>query len=171
MIRSDIKLKELEGILNKDDSILIREKIEELRLEKPFEGAIALLCSCYDTTDDTSVKKSISSLMNDLKDPSVRTEVVTEIRKKFKSSTTTMLVSSCWQSGLDYSEYFTDFIKTFLSGDYSTAIECITVIEESAMNLTRARKDEEIKYIQKSPADADKDKKSLREELLLILER
>ena len=43
--------------------------------------------------------------MNDLKDQSVSKEIITEIRKPFKPSTIRMLVSSCWQSGLDYSEY------------------------------------------------------------------
>ena len=48
-----------------------------------------------------------------------------EIRKPWKDDTISMLVSSCWQSGLDYSEYSMDFAKVFLKGDYVTAIECL----------------------------------------------
>ena len=51
-----------------------------------------------------------------------------------------MLVSSCWQSGLNYSEYSTDLAEVFLKGDYVTAIECLTVIEESVNELSKAEK-------------------------------
>ncbi|MCK7536379.1 MAG: hypothetical protein MZV63_38065 [Marinilabiliales bacterium] len=62
-----------------------------------------------------------------------RTEIIAEIQKAMESTTqSAMLVSSCWQSGLDYSDYSADFAKVFLKGDYATSIECITVIEESA---------------------------------------
>ena len=89
--------------------------------------------------------------MNDLKDQSACEEVINEIRKQWKPDTISMLVSSCWQSGLNYSEYSLDLAKIFLTGDYVTAIECLTVIEESAHELSRERKNEIIKLIEESP--------------------
>ena len=81
---------------------------------KPFEGVVGLLTSLYDKSDDKLVRNAIELFMNDLKDPSSRPEVMAEIKKSWKDSTTSMLVSSCWQSGLDYSGYSDDFVKTFL---------------------------------------------------------
>ena len=152
MIRSEKKLKELAAILNKDNNILISEAIELLREEQPFEGAIGLLTSFYDKTDDYSIRKTIEGFMNDLKDQSASAEVINEIRKQWKADTISMLVSSCWQSGLDYSEYSLDLAKIFLKGDYVTAIECLTVIEESVHELSRERKDEIIKIIEENPS-------------------
>ena len=103
MIKSDKKIKLLNEILNKDNNIVITEAIELLRQEKPFEGAIGLLTAYYDKTNDFSIRKTITGFMNDLKDQSVCQEVIEEIRKQWKSDTISMLVSSCWQSGLSSS--------------------------------------------------------------------
>lgn len=171
MIRSDIKLKELSEILNKSDSLIIAEKIEELRLEKPFEGAIGLLTAHYDKAEDRAVRNSIAGFLYDLKDQSVCSEVINEIGKPWKPDTISMLVSSCWQSGLNYSEYSMELAKTFITSDYVTAIECLTVIEESVNDLTREKKDEVIKMIEDHTSEVPADIMSLKGELLLILER
>ena len=78
-------------------------------------------------------------------------EIITEIRKPFKQSTISMLVSSCWQSGLDYSEYSADMAEVFLRSDYVTALECLTVIEESVHELSLAKRNEIINIIDGYP--------------------
>jgi hypothetical protein len=171
MIRSDNKLKELSAILNKNNSLIITESIEVLRLEKPFEGAIGLLTAYFDKTEEHSVRTSIAGFLNDLKDPTVCPEVIAEITRPWKPGTISMLVSSCWQSGLNYSEYALDLAKTFIKSDYVTAIECLTVIEESVEDLSRERKDEVIKLIENSASVIPANILSLKDELLLILER
>jgi hypothetical protein len=171
MIRSEKKIKELAEILNKGKNTVIAEAIESLRLEKPFEGAISLLADFYDKTADFSIRKSIAGFMNDLKDQSACEEVIVQIRKKWKSDTVSMLVSSCWESGLNYSEYSVDFARVFLDGDYVTAIECLTVIEESADELNEASKNEIIKMLEESQVLQINEKQSLTLELISILER
>jgi len=171
MIRYEKKLIDLSSVLNKDNNILISEAIELLREEQPFEGAIGLLTSFYNKTDDYSIRKTIEGFMNDLKDQSASKEVIDEIRKQWKADTTSMLVSSCWQSGLDYSDYSLDLAEVFLKGDYITAIECLTVIEESVHELSRERKDEIIKIIEESPLSLVNEKRALTMELISILGR
>ena len=171
MIKSEKKNKELADILQKDNNTVIAQAIETLRQEKPFEGAISLLTAFYDKTDDFSVRKSIAGFMNDLKDQSATKEVIEQIRKKWKSGTISMLVSSCWQSGLNYSEYSIDLVRIFLEGDYVTAIECLTVIEESAHELSVSGKKEIIKMLEESPVTQITEKQTLTLELISILER
>jgi hypothetical protein len=171
MIKSDKKIKDLNEILNKDNNIVITEAIEMLRNETPFEGAIGLLTAYYDKTDDFSIRKTISSFFDDLKDQSVCQEVIEEIRKQWNPDTISMLVSSCWQSGLNYSDYSLDLARVFLSGDYVTAIECLTVIEESAHELSNVRKNEIIKMLEDNSVSQVGEKKALARELILILER
>ena len=171
MLQSEKKLKELSAILYKDNNILISEAIELLREEQPFKGAIGLLVSCYDKTNDNQIRKNIERFMNDLKDQSACEEVIHEVRKQWKASTTSMLVSSCWQSGLDYSEYSGDLIKAFIDSDYVTAIECLTVIEESVHELTRKKKDELIKMLEDNPTSAVNEKTALTLEMITILEK
>lgn len=171
MIKSEKKLKKLVETLNKDNNISITDAIELLRKEKPFEGAIGLLTAFYNKTDDMSIRKTIAGFINDLKDQTACEEVIKEIRKEWKPDTISMLVSSCWQSGLNYSVYSPDLARVFLTSDYVTAIECLTVIEDSIHELSKSLKDEIINIIQESLVSQDNEKKPLIFELISILER
>lgn len=169
MIRSGKKLTDLDTVINSKNNSLISEAIGLLRDEQPFEGAIGLLTSSYDKTDDYLIRKSIEGFMNDLKDQSAVAEVINEIRKSWKADTISMLVSSCWQSGLDYSGYSGDFAKIFLKCDYVTAIECLTVIEESVHKLSTEGIDDIIKIIRNNDIPSVTEKAALFNELLTIL--
>ena len=171
MKRSDKRINELSSILKKHDNEAVIKAVRMLRDEEPFEGAIALLVSYYDQCTDKSLLKTIEDFFNDIKDKSVRPEIIAEIRKPWKPATVSMLVSSCWQSGLDYSDYMTDMARTLLKADYTTSIECMTVIEESVHNSTRARKDEIITLLMESPLAFMNEKNALVHELIAILER
>ena len=171
MIKSDKKISELVEVLKKDDNIIITEAIELLRHEKPFEGAIGLLTAFYNKTEDNSIRKTISGFMNDLKDQTACVEVIEEVRKEWKPDTISMLVSSCWQSGLDYADYSLDLARIFLKGDYVTAIECLTVIEENVDELSVEKKAELRNLINENPFSRGNEKSTLTNELITILER
>ena len=171
MIRSEKKLKELAGILKKGNSLFITKAVKSLRGEEPFEGAIGLLAEYYNNSSETGIARLIEDFFNDIKHQSARPEVMTEIRKPWKPGTLSMLVSSCWQSGLDYSEYIADIAEAFLKADYATAIECMTVIEESAKFSTREQKDKIIKSVKKSSGAFTNEKIALTQELIEILEK
>jgi len=171
MIKSEKKYKELSQLFNKDSNILITDAIMNLRDEQPFAGAVQLLADLYDRSSDALIKRTIAEFMNDIKDQSVAVEVISEIRKKRKSETMAMLVASCWQSPLNYSEYITEITQLFLTDDLPTAIECLTVIEESGDNVDRKKKDELIALIRQCPVSDTAAKRKLTEELLIILEK
>jgi hypothetical protein len=171
MIRSEKKLNELSSIINKGNNKSIADAIDLLRDEQPFEGAIELLTSLYNRTEDIPVKKTIEGFMNDLKDQTACKEVINEIRKDLKPATISMLVASCWQSGLDYSEYSADFARTFLKSDYVGAVECLTVIEETANDLTPEKKEEIKKIIEENPLSPRNEIVVLITELISILGR
>lgn len=171
MIKSEKKIKELAEILTTKNNLVITDAIEQLRIEIPFEGAICLLTSYYDKTDDSLIKRTISGFLNDLKDQAASEEIIKEIRKTWKPDTISMLVSSCWQSGLNFAEYSADLAKVFLTGDYVTAIECLTVIEENVNELNTEQKNEVIKLIEETPFSTVNEKTTLTHELLTILGR
>jgi hypothetical protein len=170
MISPENKRKELEHILNKENFVRISAAIKMLRDESPFGGAIGLLVAYYDKSDNSSIKRLIRDFLNDLKDQSACSEVINEIRKNINTDTLRMLVSSCWQSGLDYAGYSSDFANLFLTGDYVTAIECFTVIESSLHNLTRTKKNEIIKMIREGSPAVISEKTALALELISVLE-
>jgi len=171
VIKSEKRLKELTTMFGRKNKEAITGAVLLLRGEEPFEGVISLLASFYNESDDIPLRKVIEEFFNDIKDNSVRQEVIAEIRKPWKSNTISMLVSSCWQSGLDYSDYLTDLAKVFLKSDYATAVECMTVISESVNNSSRERKDEIIRIVRDSPLSFTNEKLALTEELISILKR
>ncbi|MBN1276659.1 MAG: hypothetical protein JXR67_11205 [Bacteroidales bacterium] len=165
------KRKELEHILSKGNFVKINEAIKRLREDSPFGGAIGLLASHYESTSNQQVKDLIREFLNDLKDQSSCAEVVEEIRKDFTPATLNMLITSCWQSGLNYSGYMSDFAELFVSGDYTTAIECFTVIESSSGLLNTDEKDSLIKLIKGNASKVAVEKTALAMELLYFLEQ
>ncbi len=170
MIRSAKRLKELDLALTRDNPLMAAQAIEFIRNEQPFEGAIGLLISYYNRSGDSSIKKQIANFMNDIKDQSACSEVMNEIRKEIVPETLRMLISSCWQSGLDYSDFSSDFAAIFLlTEDYMTAVECFTVIESSVQKMTRKDKDEIIRIINKGPSARPDEKSALKLELVSIL--
>jgi hypothetical protein len=171
MLRSESKYKELQTILNKDNNLLITEAIGLLREEQPFEGAISLLVACYNKTEDVSIRKAIEGFMNDLKDHSACSEIIDEIKKSWKIDTINMLVSSCWQSGLNYSDYSSELAETFLKGNYITAFECLTVIEETSSDLSRKQKDAILDVFVQGNVPASDEKYMLVQELIAILKK
>lgn len=169
MMKSDRKVRELAATLAQKNNSLISEAIGLLRDEEPFEGVVGLLAAFYDKTEDRLLRKKIESFMNDLKDRSVRSEIMTEIRKPFKQSTINMLISSCWQSGMNYSEYTGELVEMFLNGDYATALECFSVLEESVGTLSKTKRKQLISMIEKRPLLPSEEKTGLTNELISIL--
>jgi hypothetical protein len=170
MIRSDKKLKELKLIMAKDNAARIAEAIRFLRSEQPFEGAIEQLVSYYNRSNNTTLRKLISEFMNDIKDLSARNEIISEIKKENMPETTRMLVSSCWQSGLDYSEYALDFAGIFIeTDDYMTALECFSVLELSAYNMTGIKKQILLEKINTGSLSGPVEKSALLRELIAVL--
>ena len=170
MTSPENKRKELEHILSKENFVKISATIKMLRDESPFGGAIGLLVAHYDKSGNSSIKRLIREFLNDLKDQASCKEVIDQIKKDIKPDTLRMLVSSCWQSDLDYAGYSSDFAELFLTGDYMTAIECFTVIESSVHNMTRSKRDEVIKMIREGSPAVISDKTALSLELISVLE-
>lgn len=171
MIKSEEKLKKLKELLDKGNPKSICKAVGLLRNEPSFEGAIGLVVSFYNESDDLPVKTAIAEFLNDLKDQSAAPEVISELRKVWKDETVSMLVASCWQSGLDYSQYSRDFAEMFLKADYITAIECLTVIEEAAGELSSTEKEEIIELLDNNPFARSNEKEQLKIEFLSILKR
>jgi predicted DNA-binding protein len=168
MIKSDKKLKNLALLLEKDDPLVISQAIELLREEEPFEGALALLASYYDNTGSTVVTRAIESFMNDIRDKSVQDELMAEIRKERNPRTTAMLVSSCWQSGMDYTSFAYEIAGLFLRSDLVTAVECFTLLEGLITELDDNQKTGILRLLENSEADSGT-RKSLKEDLLSML--
>ena len=169
MIQSEKKLNKLRLLLKADRKDQIIEAVNLLREEEPFSGVVEALVLHYDSTSDEAVQRCISDFYNDLKDMSVREEVMGQIMASRKPSTIQMLVSSCWQSGLDYSPYAAGLAEIFVNSNLATAIECMTVIEGAASGISEEQKKEILSLLGGVKEDDDPAMAALARELGLIL--
>jgi hypothetical protein len=169
MIESERKIKDLTEKMGSKNIEVISDTIISLRNENPFKGAIGILVDAYNNSGDTQVKALISNFLNDIKEKGARTEVISELKKNYSDDTLTMLVCSCWQSGLDYADYAYDFAKLLIKGDFLTALECFTVIEESSVNISGPNKKKIIGLLEISIESFTTEKAKLTRALIAIL--
>lgn len=169
MIRSEKKLAELRKILGSGKHYDIEESISILRDDEPFEGALRLLALFYDTTTDEGLRLVVAAFFNDMKEQTGRQEIIEAINDVTLPETKAMLASSCWQSGLDYSEYATGITDIYLEGDYMTALECFTVIDNCSGMIVSSDRKHIIMQLEKAIGTFDNAKQKLTKELIAIL--
>lgn len=169
MLRSDKKLAELSKVLNSGKHNAIKARISMLRVEEPFEGALKLLAQFYDTSDDERLKLVISGFFNDMKENAGRAEVIESLSLVGKPSSKAMLASSCWQSGLDYSDHAAALAEIFISGDYMTSLECFTVIENCLDMVSENDKKNIISSLENKIDTWDIAKQQLGRELISVM--
>jgi hypothetical protein len=169
MTESEKRLEILQKKLLSDNNRIISSAIISLRNEDPFSGAIVLLTELFDRTNDAYIKELIRNFMNDLKEKAARAEIIAELSKKYKPDTISMIASSCWQSGLDYSGYSMDISRVFIESEYLAALECFTVLEESVSNIKPDLKKQIIEYLDKYRGKSTDEKNKLIEALVSIL--
>ena len=166
MEESAENIKNLANILKNGEDNLIKEAIESLRNEEPFSGAVKMLAEFYNDTLNSEIKKTIEKFFNDIKNNTLKKEIVETFKLQLKPSTIKMIVSSCWQSGLDYSDYQEEFAELFVISDFETALECLTVIEEISILIDADQRTKLANIIGKTE---NKDTKLLAKKLIDII--
>lgn len=140
-----------------------------LREEEPFEGAIRSLALFYDKTGDEGLKLRIAAFFNDMKEMSGRAEVVESLKAVTNQASVAMLASSCWQSGLDYSEHAVPLAEAFMAGDYMTSLECFTVLDNCLGSITEKDRELIILRLEQEIPGYDIQRQKLAGELISML--
>jgi nicotinate-nucleotide pyrophosphorylase len=71
------------------------------------------------------------------------------------------LVASCWENGLDYSNYLTLFVDLLIDSDFLVAFEAYTVIVNMTAKIDQAKIDVEIDRLEEAMKTASDQKKAL----------
>jgi len=169
MLKSEKKLAELNKILTNGKYNEINDRISILRSEEPFAGAVSLLADFYDKTKDNGLKLLVSEFFNDMKERSCRAEVIESMASVSNPASKAMLASSCWQSGLDYSDYAIALAEIFILSDYITSLECFTVLETCSGMISSADKSGIISRLADKIDTYDTAKLKLARELIAVM--
>ncbi|MCB8994862.1 MAG: HEAT repeat domain-containing protein [Bacteroidales bacterium] len=169
MENKDETQKNLLAGLSSPDENTISETIQELRIH----GNVKLLPDLINllfTSKSEMVREGLTGLLNDIKDPAAVPIFMEAVNKYRKSDGLDLLVSACWQCGLDFSEYIDEFIEMVISEkEYYTSIEAFSVVEENSMNLNSQQRTARYEMVRSRLESVPQEKRKLVNELLSIL--
>ncbi len=124
----------LRNQLHSNDPNEIKEALVVLR-DTGNEIFIDVLAGILCNTDNHEIYTLILKIFDDLKNKNAVPEIVKVLKDKSYEKEKRNLVSSCWKSGLNFSEDLDVFFEIFVKDDFSTAFEAYTVLETNIPDI------------------------------------
>ena len=155
-------------LFSKDDKIVIKA-INNLR-KSGQDKDLTLLIELYSKNDSLEIKRLIYQFFCDLRSQSSTTSIIQILRSTTERNTLKMLVSSCWQTRLNYIDSFELFIDFIINNEFEISFEAFTLLESFEEKTTKARKKELISYVNKNIENCKEDNLVLASDLSQILE-
>ena len=170
MMEDKKKIAELiKGIKSKDENTVLNT-VKQIRKE----GSTAILPELIyllNNTNSNDIKKTTTNILNDLKDNKAVPHIIEAIKNEQFSNIKHTLISSCWQSGLDYSKDINIFVDQIIKSDFSLAFEAFTVIENMQDNISKDIIIPELEKIDISlKNEKNKEKQMLLNELIKLFQ-
>ena len=152
-----------------ENELLVLKTIHGLRATGNIHYIPELLKLLHQTRSET-VEKELVRFIADVKEAAIVPYIIAGLKDPDLASAHGDIVSACWQSGLDYSQELDLFILLFIEGDYRTALESFTVIEESVVNLNGQDIEKAQNLLLKGLEQVSEEKKPLARELVKLLQ-
>lgn len=146
----------------------ILNAVQELR-NSGSSVYIPVLAELLLNTGFDEVRKSIISLLGDLKDKDSIPAIIGAIENQNLFAIRKELITACWKNGLDYSPYLSLWVTLVIENDMDIAFEAFTVIENLDILPDAAIREAEIIRINHALRQADEMKGYLLKELRGIL--
>lgn len=168
-MQQDKYYKEIEKKFSAKNSDELLKTIKDIRHTGKAD-IIPLLFDLINKNSDAGIKNEIFILLGQLKDKNSVPFIIDEIKNKRSDKYMCQLITTCWQSGLDYSDHILIFAEKFVGSDYITSIEAFTVIEEWIHNSDKEVIRNCKKYLVDNINKIETEKKALYIELVKVFE-
>lgn len=169
MDNQDTNIKRLKAKLASTNDMVLIEEVSKLRKMEGIPGALLLLRDIFEESKNDDLRLTIEHFFNDLNDQSFTDEVITAIDTAKYDLTKQKIISSCWQSGLDYSDHIQKFIEYSVELSYLSAIESYSVIEEWSSSCSSDERELWIKMLKSSLINQSEEKNVLLNAIITIL--
>ena len=130
----------LSSELKDSDEFEFDEELKSIREKGDVEMIPALVEFIEDETIDTHRRHKIAELLGDITTPSAREILIEAVNKLRGKPALAMVISSLWQSRLDFSQWLDIFVEIMFEEELYTAIEAVTLIENSLEKLDENQK-------------------------------
>ncbi|MDD2563520.1 MAG: HEAT repeat domain-containing protein [Salinivirgaceae bacterium] len=159
----------LEQLYSPNEEVIL--KAIQVIKEKGNLDYIPTLLTVFEKTEIGEIQKNITNLLNDIKDPKVAPIFVELIQKEISEDVLSMLLTSCWSSGIDYAPYIDVFVDIVIKADYLTAFEALTVIDNMEGTFDTEKMKLHIEALKRASVEPVNEKKrAMMIELISILE-
>lgn len=81
--------------------------------------------------EPTITRQESEDIFSKLKDAKAQKMMVDAIHAAEMESEKTLLAAACWECGLDFSNYFIDFVKWSTHDNFQLALEALSVVDSS----------------------------------------
>jgi len=146
--------------LESADSLRVIETLEELRVSGKVSD-IPVLIELLHLSQNAEIKSKITGLFSNLKDSDAIPLIIDAIQNQKYAPEIKELVSSCWENGLDYSNYLSLFVDLLIENEFLVAFEAYTVIMNMIAKIDQAKIDFEIDKLEKVLPKTSDEKKTL----------
>lgn len=152
------------------DKVIVINAINALKQDGNPEY-IQYLIDILKTNEDQEIHLPILSILTQLKQEESASFLVEAIENPKNEIVLEQLVNACWQNGLDYSPFLSTFTKIVIGGDYMTAFEAFTVIDNMDATLSKEIIEKEKNFLLTNLKSVPEDRKDLVIGLINDLER
>jgi hypothetical protein len=118
---------------------------------------------------EIEVENEIKDLLATVKDKSAANSFIFAFRNKKYKSIWKLVLTTCWQNGLDFSNFTPIFIDLIIHEDWEIAFEAFTIIDNLEFLPNQEIINESVKKINTALKTADEQKSYLLNEILSIL--
>jgi len=132
------KIEELINDLKKTESKVQIQAIKDLKIYGNKITIEPLIALHIESTNNV-VKSEIEDLLNTLKTNNVQETVIDCLTNPDFELAHQIILSSIWNSNLDYSDYLNEIVETAINGDFMIAMECLTIFENMEVDLTEEK--------------------------------
>ncbi len=122
------KLKLLVNDLKSQNENKILAALNSLQVNGDASVILPLLETLRDNISE-KVNNEIILFLGDLKDTTVKAEIINVLRDDNFSSIRQGILTSIWQCKIDYSDFISDFVAIACEGTFEEAFECLTILE------------------------------------------
>ncbi|MBN1924916.1 MAG: hypothetical protein JW798_03695 [Prolixibacteraceae bacterium] len=161
--------KEIVKNLNSDDFNLISDSLKKVK-ESGSSDYLPLVFDLMHRTPFEELKKQIENILFQLKATDSVPYFINALNNEKYRNEREILIRSCWESGLDFSDYISVFVDIMITGNYMEALESLTLIENLEFKIGEKELDRYNKAIDKHIVNMENDHKRLMDEAKKILE-
>lgn len=122
------KLKHLVQDLKSQNEKKIIDALKSLQVNGDSTVILPLLETLRENISN-KVNDEIILFLGDLKDTSVKAEIINTLRDDNFASIRKGILTSIWQCKIDYSDFVSDFVAIACEGTFEEAFDCLTIIE------------------------------------------